>query len=139
MKIKDVLEILENAIDDSENSKMIFNLEEGHEDNQIKSGLIARGRRDWLIIADIYNNGKYSQKFHLWNFLQFKTKNDKRKLLENFSYGRIQNGALLVYIKEVIFKEDATQLVAYLKKYYELDNGRINKFKTTTEFKTLFK
>ena len=137
MKVKDVLEKLNTAEDDSENSELIFEIEEGKQDKKIKSGEIQGKRRDWLVIADIYNDGNQTQKFHLWNFLQFKIKKQELDLGDNFTYGRINNGALIVYIKEVIFEEDAAQLVNFLKKYYEIEYRDINKFKTTDEYKAL--
>ena len=119
MKVKKVLELLENAEEDTVFSKDIFdNYEEGLQDKQIKEGDFKRNRRDWLIIADIYNEGKYTQRFHLWNFLQFKLHNKKITLDSEFTYSRIRNGALMLYIKEVLMEEKVEELYESVKAFY---------------------
>ena len=110
--IADVLKKLEDAPDDTKYSEAIFKIEEGAEDNEIKDSNMKNKRRDWLILADIYNGGQYTQKFHLQNYLKFKL-NDGYNEDDNFyktCYNRLRNAALILYINEVIFGENKKSL-----------------------------
>ena len=134
MKNKDitiagVLKILENEENgDTDYSEAIFDIEEGAEDNKIKERNMKNKRRDWLILTDIYNEGCYTQKFHLQNYIKFKL-NDGYKETDNFytCYKYLRNAALILYINEIIFKEDEESLK---KKYEEIEkdykNNNIN-------------
>ncbi|MFL1695472.1 hypothetical protein ACJQWY_01470 [Weissella kandleri] len=125
MKINDVLNVINNktTLDDTKYSKIIFDIEEGREDQKLTSG-----RRDWLILADIYNNGEYNQKFHLENYLKFKL-NDGLSGDENFEnkcFKYIKNGALRIYIMEVILSYDNEYVYKYylkLMEYYNSNNA----------------
>lgn len=126
MTINDVLTKLENASDDTEFSKDVFdNYEEGKQDLDLKTG-----RRDWLIIADIYNKGQYTQKFHLKNYLDFKLK-DGLCLEDDFRkkcYSYFNNAALIFYTREIVFEDKKETLESEYKKakeYYN-QNGKIN-------------
>lgn len=122
--IADVLKKLEDAPNDTTYSKNIFKIEEGAEDNKIKENDIKNKRRDWLILADIYNEGQYTQKFHLQNYLKFKL-NDGYKETDNFytCYKYLRNAALILYINEIIFKENEESLK---KKYEEIEKDYKN-------------
>ena len=103
---------MEDAPDDTKYSEAIFKIEEGAEDNEIKDSNMKNKRRDWLILADIYNGGQYTQKFHLQNYLKFKL-NDGYNEDDNFyktCYNRLRNAALILYINEVIFGENKKSL-----------------------------
>lgn len=103
MDIGEVLDILENARGDTEFSKDIFNsYEEGMQDDDLR-----KGRRDWLIIADIYNDRNYTQKFHLKNYLHFKLEDGlcRKDNFENRCYRYFNNSALILYTREIIFNE----------------------------------
>lgn len=90
------------------------------------------GRRDWIIIWEIYrkSNGLPNQQFHLKNYLQFKL-HDGLKESDCFftsCYRYIRNAALIFYIREVVFnekKEDLQQLVEEVVDYYK-NGGKIN-------------
>jgi len=79
------LEVLNKLIQNDEvtkadtvySRKIFKEYEEGKQDHEIMSGMLKEYRRDWLVLADIYNNGRYTQKFHLYIYLQFKLKNKK--------------------------------------------------------------
>lgn len=138
----EVLEKLEVAKEqekyDTEYSKAIFDVEEGEEDREIKKGKKSKSyRRDWLVIADIYCNNeheKYSQHFHLENYIQFKLKNGT-SLGDNFKtkcYRYFRNIALILYIREEIFgesKEKLEPLFKEAKKYYKNKENKINDVK----------
>ena len=82
MNNNDVIHLLEKSSTkaDTEFSKNIFDLyEEGKEDTDIITGRLNKNRRDWLILADLYNDQKYTQKFHLLMYLKFNP-NCKMKL-----------------------------------------------------------
>lgn len=123
---------------DTDYSKKIFNVEEGEEDKEIKEGKKSKSyRRDWLVIADIYCNNeheKYSQHFHLENYIQFKLKNGS-SLGDNFKtkcYRYFRNIALILYIREEIFgesKEKLEPLYKKAKKYYKNKENQINNVK----------
>ena len=99
-------------------SNEIFEIyEEGAEDIKIKNGEIKKSRRGWLGDADKYNDGKYTQKFHLGNLLKYKLK-DNLKEKEKFSYGHMRNAALILYIREVIYEEDVSRAYEEVKHYY---------------------
>ena len=77
MNNNDVIHLLEKSSTkaDTEFSKNIFDVyEEGKEDTDIIAGRLNKNRRDWLILADLYNDQKYTQKFHLLMYLKFKRK-----------------------------------------------------------------
>ena len=129
MKIKKVLKKLKKAPTDTELSRALFLLEEGKVDAALQASGVS-GRRDWLILADIYNEGEYTQKFHLQNYLQFKLHDglDEQADFEQECFRYIRNVALILYIREVIFKESPTvlePLYAVAKEYYE-NEGRLN-------------
>lgn len=132
MKIKEVLTKLEQSETDTKYSKEIFNdYEEGKQDKEIKKNKNVN-RRDWFIIADIYNNGNQSQKFHLKNYLEFRLKNglDKTDDFEKCCYRYFRNAALVIYIREVIFKEPEDKvksLFENVKEYYK-EGGEINRY-----------
>ena len=126
--ISDVLKILEDAPNDTNYSSAIFKIEEGAEDNKIKDEIknnnVRNKRRDWLILADIYNGGNYTQKFHLQNYLKFKL-NDGYKENDNFyneCYKHIRNAALILYINEIIFKENEEDEELLKKKFEDITN-----------------
>lgn len=127
--IAGVLKILEDAPNDTDYSKAIFDREEGAEDNKIKESNMKNKRRDWLVLADIYNGRQYTQKFHLQNYLNFKLNNGYKET-DNFyktCYQHLRNAALILYINEIIFKENEESLK---KKYEEIEkdykNNNIN-------------
>jgi len=116
MTIQEVLDKLENATEDTCFSSKIFALEEGRQDDGLK-----KGRRDWLIIADIYNKGKKTQKFHLTNYLNFKL-NDGLTPSDDFlnkCYRYIRNTALILYIAQEIFDIPEKNLERLFKKAEE--------------------
>lgn len=103
-----VLKKLEAAVDDTARSKEIFNLEEGREYKH-SSG----AKRDWIIIANLYNEGKLTQKFHLKNYLNFRIENGvdpKNTLFKKNCYRYLRNLALILYIREVIFQDNEQDL-----------------------------
>lgn len=127
--IADVLKKMEDAPNDTTYSKAIFDIEEGAEDNKIKENDMKNKRRDWLVLADIYNGRQYTQKFHLQNYLNFKLNNGYKET-DNFyktCYQHLRNAALILYINEVIFKEKEESLK---KKCEEIEkdykNNKIN-------------
>ena len=129
MKVKKVLKKLKKAPVDTKFSKALFLLEEGKEDASIKERGIA-GRRDWLILADIYNEGAYTQHFHLQNYLQFKLHDglDEQADFEQEVFRYVRNVAMILYIREVILKEspeDLEPLYEQAKAYFEAE-GRLN-------------
>lgn len=140
IKIADVLKKLKTAPDDTIYSLAIFILEEGAEDNKIKESNIKNKRRDWLILADIYNEGQYTQKFHLQNYLKFKL-NDGYKENESFystCYRYLKNAALILYINEVIFEETNESLenkYDLIVKRYTNDKNKINNSKLTNSIR----
>lgn len=88
MIIKEVITCLENVNikTDTEASLDIFeNYEEGKQDKLILSGEINKSRRDWIVLADIYNDNNYTQKFHLLTYLNFKLYNKQVSLNDEFS------------------------------------------------------
>lgn len=108
LTIGDVISILENeSKKDTEKTRIIFNLEEGEELRQN-----IKPKRDWLIIADLYNkekygNSLYTQNFHLLNYLKFRVQSglDINELFMTKCYVYFRNLALILYIREVIFQE----------------------------------
>ena len=133
MEIKEVLDILNQADNDTEYSKEIFKAyEEGKQDIEIINSKTGN-RRDWLVIADIYNKGDYSQKFHLKNYLEFKLKNglDETADFRKSCYRYFRNAALVLYTREVVFgesKEEIKLIFENVKKFYK-DGGKINSYK----------
>lgn len=136
MRIDEVLNRLENANKDTEYSKVIFReYEEGKQDEEVK--LENKSRRDWIVIADIYNiedgNDRYNQRFHLVNYLKFRLENGLKKDddFKRKCYCRIRNAALILYIREVIFEEfkegdqELSKLFFEVKSHYE-NGGKIN-------------
>lgn len=131
--VKEVLTELEkrSTPTDTYFSREIFKIEEGAQDK--REGI--KNRRDWLVIADIYNkapdntkggNKKYTQKFHLWNYLKFKLANKQIKESDVFSYAYIRNAALVLYIREVIFEENVETQYESVRKYYIDEGGKTN-------------
>ncbi len=131
--VKEVLTIVEmdSTAKDTYFSREVFKMEEGAQDKREET----KNRRDWLVIADIYNkdpdtaedgNGKYTQKFHLWNYLKFKLAN--KKITENdiFSYAYIRNAALVLYIREVILNENVEEQYESVREYYMEEDGKTN-------------
>lgn len=132
--IDDVLKKLENAPDDTIYSLAIIILEEGDEDKKIKESNMKNKRRDWLILADIYNEGQYTQKFHLQNYLKFKLYDGYKKNESFYStcYRYLKNAALILYINEVIFEETNESLenkYDLIEKHYTNDKNTINNSK----------
>lgn len=121
---------------DTECSEIIFKeYEEGKEDEEAR--LNKTGRRDWLVIADIYNHedgdDKYNQRFHLINYLKFRL-NNGLGVEDNFEkrcYPYFNNVALILYTREVVldhFKKDDPELMKLFnqaKEHYQED-GKIN-------------
>lgn len=153
MKNKDitiarVLKILENEENgDTDYSEAIFEIEEGAEDKKIKKEIknnnVRNKRRDWLILADIYNGGNYTQKFHLQNYLKFKL-NDGYKETDNFyktCYKHLRNAALILYINEVIFEENEENEELLKEKFndvtnhYKNDKNKINNSKLAKDIR----
>ncbi|MCJ1995558.1 hypothetical protein GYN67_02470 [Lactococcus piscium] len=129
MNNNDVIHLLEKSSTkaDTAFSKNIFDLyEEGKEDTDIIAGRLNKNRRDWLILADLYNDQKYTQKFHLLMYLKFKYKNSKIKLEEPFKYPYIANAALRLYIGEVIEERDMADYYTKVERFYK-NKGSINK------------
>ncbi|MBO0479154.1 hypothetical protein JZO72_05880 [Vagococcus fluvialis] len=141
MNIKEVITRLEDGKveSDTKASLDIFeNYEEGKQDRSILNGEINKNRRDWLVLADIYNNSNYTQKFHLLTYLNFKLYNKKITLNDEFSYSYIANSALRLYIGEVIFGQDMSKYYDDVKNFYEnnkSDVSKINKAPRGTSFK----
>ena len=129
MTIGQVLEKLKEARNDTYFSKKIFDIEEGKEDIQLTSG-----RRDWLIISEIYGNPaeeRYTQRFHLENYLNFKLYDGlpEDTIFRTKCYRYIRNVALLLYIREEIFGESKEELEPLYKKactYYKNEENEIN-------------
>lgn len=137
--IADVLKILEDAPNDTNYSKAIFDIEEGAEDNKIKERNMKNKRRDWLILTDIYNEGCYTQKFHLQNYIKFKL-NDGYKETDNFytCYKYLRNAALILYINEVIFEENEELLKEKFNdvtNHYKNDKNKINNSKLAKDIR----
>ena len=129
MNNNDVIHLLEKSSTkaDTEFSKNIFDLyEEGKEDTDIITGRLNKNRRDWLILTDLYNDQKYTQKFHLLMYLKFKYKNNKIKLEDPFKYPYIANAALRLYIGEVIEERDMADYYIKVERFYK-NKGRLNK------------
>lgn len=125
--IADVLKKLEDAPNDTTYSKAIFDIEEGAEDNKIKENDMKNKRRDWLILADIYNERQYTQKFHLQNYLKFKLYDgyEKNESFYSTCYRYLKNAALILYINEVIFEENDESLEKkrnIIANYYKNNN-----------------
>lgn len=129
--LKIVEPIMKNGNFDFGFSQEIFiNYEEGKEDAKIKSNKLNKSRRDWLVNADIFNNGNYNQAFHLWYYLQYKIRTNKIKLQDTFNYSYIRNAALIIYIREKIFNEDIENikiLVEEIKTFYDNNDNMINR------------
>ncbi|WP_125765871.1 hypothetical protein [Levilactobacillus mulengensis] len=129
---------------DTNASKRIFEVEEGKEDSLVRKGKLIRNgkqirhRRDWLILADIYNNGEYTQGFHLRNYIEFKL-HDGATRSDGLYDGRIRNAALYFYIREVVYgdskeKGNFENEVQKVINHYELVNEdnqdvRVNNFR----------
>ncbi|WP_225047881.1 hypothetical protein [Lacticaseibacillus kribbianus] len=130
--IHEVLDILKTAPDDTDASKKLFaNYEEGRQDQRIRTNPGVGRRRDWLIMADIFNHGNQSQKFHLWCYLQFKLHNNQLTPESPFTAGRIRNAALTLYIEEVIYHRPPDVIVslydAAAAYYSDHEKDRINR------------
>lgn len=131
MTLGDILKNIENYYEDTEYSREVFKVEEWKEYQELKEKQKS-GRRDWIIIWEIYrkSNGLPNQQFHLKNYLQFKL-HDGLKESDCFftsCYRYIRNAALIFYIREVVFnekKEDLQQLVEEVVDYYK-NGGKIN-------------
>lgn len=114
---------------DTESSKMIFQIEEGGEDQKVQSGNLIRNgkkinhRRDWLVLADIYNNGDYTQKFHLHNYIDFKL-HDGATRADYLYDGRIRNAALYLYIREIVYEDDVTDACEKVINFYNTTDGK---------------
>jgi len=136
--IEKLLKLVKNAEKDTEYSKKIFELEEGKLDKAILDGIINKNRNDWIIIADLYNNKDYTQKFHLQTYLEFKRANGVKEISPN----RINNGALIIYIHEVILntkREHIEELYEIMKNHYEnkelTKDFKVNDFKSSTQYR----
>lgn len=135
MTIGEVLVKLKQAELDTEYSKAIFEIEEGSEDSALK-----HGRRDWILISEIYGSDHCSQRFHLDNYLKFKLHNGLKESdqFETKCYRYIRNVALILYIREVIFderKEDLELLVYKAKEQYSNDANKINNVSFASEMR----
>ncbi|WP_261810323.1 hypothetical protein [Levilactobacillus humaensis] len=122
-----ILRELEKADNDTRSSKTMFlEYEEGQEDKKIIREGLKNKRRDWLVLADIYNNGEQNQKFHLKTYIEFKLNNgysEGDKLYD----GWIRNAALYFYIREEFYGDDVTFAFERAKKFYEGPNpGKVN-------------
>ncbi|OCN04436.1 hypothetical protein A4S06_11225 [Erysipelotrichaceae bacterium MTC7] len=111
----------------TELAEELFKIEEGKEDLEIKMQQTNKVRRDWLVMADIFNQGFYNQRFHLYIYLQFNLKNKKIKGTDIIKVGRIRNHALKLYIREVINGEDHELVKTdYLQIVEHYKNNKIN-------------
>lgn len=130
----EVLEKLEAAKEqekyDTDYSKAIFDVEEGREIKEDKKSC----DREWFKDADKCCNNeheKYTQYFHLKNYIQSKLKNGASSG-DNFKtkcYSKFRNIALILYIREVIFgesKEKLEPLYKEAKEYYDDKKNKIN-------------
>lgn len=146
LTIGDVIFVLENeSKKDTEKSRIIFNLEEGEELRQN-----IKPKRDWLIIADLYNkeqykNSLYTQNFHLLNYLKFRVQSglDINELFISKCYIYFKNLALILYIREIIFQEEGEILDPIFKnvrKYLEdeQDYTKINDSKVACKYRNQF-
>ncbi|WP_423363021.1 hypothetical protein [Mycoplasma sp. P36-A1] len=114
MIISDLIKIIENdeMPADTINSKKIFDVEEGSHfkyDNRL-----------WIIEAG--GLAKASQKFHIINFL--KTKHE-----ENYTGLYLKNPALIVYLREVINKEDMSEITNKILDVYSKRSKNNKKYK----------
>lgn len=143
MKIQEVLDVLKSADWDTNWSRQIYDVEEGLEDKCIRKDreksaecqISIKGRRDWIILWEIYGKKMYAtinaapnQRFHLENYLQFKLQ-DGLKLEDDFEkkcYRYIRNAALILYIREIVFKETAESLKPIAEKVVEQYNNDKN-------------
>ncbi|MBU7545443.1 hypothetical protein [Weissella cibaria] len=148
MKIQEVLVVLKNADWDTNWSRQIYDVEEGLEDKCIRKDreksaecqISIKDRRDWIILWEIYGKKMYgttnvapNQRFHLENYLQFKLQNGL-KLEDDFEkkcYRYINNAALILYIREIVFKETedslkpiAEKVVDYYKRNKKVPKNR---------------
>lgn len=127
MTIGEALELLDNAeVEDTVFSKDLFwNYEEGLEDAHL-----VKKRRDWLVIADIYNDGNYTQNFHMRYYLEYKlhTGLTVEDDFEQKCYRYFNNVALILYTREIIFgeEEEALRPLYDLAKDYYQRKGKIN-------------
>ena len=140
MKIQEVLDVLKSADWDTNWSRQIYDVEEGLEDKCIRKDreksaecqIPIKHRRDWIILWEIYGKKMYgttnaapNQRFHLENYLQFKLQ-DGLKLEDDFEkkcYRYIRNAALILYIREIVFKETAESLKPIAEKVVEHYNN----------------
>lgn len=145
LTVKDVLEKLKSSVLDTKISEEIFKIEEGKEDKLLKnSTALYQGRRDWIILWEIYGKHRAgskeqpNQNFHLKNYLEFRIKNGLNED-ENFvsrCYRYIRNAALILYIRETIFGEDKLLLEVIAKRvndYYTKPNNKENKKMNTAQ------
>ena len=148
MKIQEVLDVLKSADWDTNWSRQIYDVEEGWEDKCIRKDreksaecqIPIKHRRDWIILWEIYGKKMYgttnaapNQRFHLENYLQFKLQ-DGLKLEDDFEkkcYRYIRNAALILYIREIVFKETedslkpiAEKVVDYYKRNKKVPKNR---------------
>lgn len=142
LTVQAVLTKLKNAKEDTRFSKEIFLLEEGREDSSLKYNKKA-GRRDWLIISDLYNkSANYSQRFHLENYLKFKVADglNPDALFKSTCYRYIRNVALILYIREIVFEEPEKDLQEFFdkaKSKYEKDPHNINDVRFAAEMRKI--
>lgn len=147
LTIDDVLNIIckEHIKADTEYSKQIFNMEEGKKDEETKknnkNNKKKTGRRDWLVLSDIYNKKNYTQKFHLENYLRFKLCNgyNGNDNFYNKCYRYLRNAALILYINEIIFKEDKESLEGkfnMVKEHFD-NESEINNVKLANSIKLI--
>jgi len=120
---------------DTETSKRIFDIEEGKEDRAVCDGTLRHNgkrithRRDWLVLADIYNNGNETQEFHLRNYIEFKL-HDGATEGEPLQDGMIRNAALYLFVREVIY-EDSEEVIDEAREkvveFYNCDANLVNR------------
>jgi len=117
---------VENQFDTTFSEK-IFQLEEKREDENLNG----KNRRLWLVLADVYNEENYNQWFHLSNYLKMRKYEgvDLTLKFRRKCYPYIRNVALILYIRQVIFKESEESLKPLFDlamKRYEDKANKIN-------------
>lgn len=127
LKIVDLLKSLEGAPSDTRYSKVVFEIEEGKKYKDT-------GKHEWIEKSECDEKLRHSQKFHLKYYLEDKLSQNETHA--NFAY--INNGALLLYIYEVVLQlplEEVTALYELMLDYYQNQNGECNKFKSTGAYR----
>lgn len=111
MTVAELTEIIKNNnIDDTENSRKVFELEEGHQYKYKKRVWITKAR----------GVKRATQKFHILSFLESK------EAEEEYNELQLKNPALIIYLREVVNKEDMTEIANEICEVYK-DRAKANK------------